>query len=237
MTRARRRTRLRGSGGVLLLVAGIQIAAATAAFAKQDPAVVADAIRRAVMATAPANATITLGPVMGAQFMPACTGGLSVAITGNEPYQEAAVHCGAPPWTLYVTVTVDARMAVVVAARPIAAGQTVQAGDLALREEPISLYAGRQVYYHADDILGSLATMSLSAGTIVTNTDVQQPEIVQAGQTITVHVHSGGVELSIDGTADKSGRVGDSILVTNPSSGKQFTALVTRSGAEVQLDP
>ena len=110
---------------------------------------------------APTGATITLGPVMGVRYMRACTTPLAVTITGVAPYEQAATHCNSPTWTLYVTVTIDAHMAVVVAARPIAAGETLERDDLALRDEPISLYAGRSVFYHSEDAVGGMAVMCL----------------------------------------------------------------------------
>ncbi len=195
----------------------------------------AAAVRQAAAAMAPANATITLGQVMGARYMRACTTPLAVTLTGTLPYEQAAAHCGAPAWTLYVSVTIDAHMAVVVAARPITAGQTLESGDLALQDEPISLYAGRTVFYHPEDAVGGMAVMSLPVGTILTGSSVLQPIVVQAGQSITVTAQSGGVDISITGTAEQSGRVGDTIIVTNPSSGRRFPAVVTRDGVLVQL--
>jgi flagella basal body P-ring formation protein FlgA len=134
-----------------------------------------------------------------------------------------------------VSVTIDAHMAVVVTARPITAGQTLEGDDLTLREEPISLYAGRSVFYHPEDAVGAMAVMSLPLGTILTESSVQQPVVVQAGQSLTVNAESGGVDISITGTAEESGRIGDTIIVTNPASGRRFPAVVTRSGALVQL--
>jgi flagella basal body P-ring formation protein FlgA len=160
-----------------------------------------------------------------------------VTITGTLPYLQGAAHCRAPAWVLYVTVTIDAHMAVVVAARPIAAGQTLQSDDLTLRDEPISLYAGRSVFYHPEDAVGAMAVMSLPLGSLLSDSNVQQPVVVQSGQSLTVDAQSGGVDISITGTAEQSGRIGDTIIVTNPSSGKRFPAVVTRSGALVQLGP
>jgi hypothetical protein len=37
--------------------------------------------------------------------------------------------------------------------------------------------------------------------------------------------------------ADEPGRVGDTILLTNPGSGKRFTAVVTANGPVVVLQP
>jgi len=201
----------------------------------EDPARVAAAVRQAVAATAPANATITLGPVAGARHMPACPAPLTVTVTGQEPYLQAAAACPAPVWRLYVSVTVDAKMAVVVAARPIPAGQSITEADLALQDKPLSLYAGRRVFYHPSDVAGTTALLTLSPGTIITGTAIQRPFLVQAGQVIMVDVLDGSIDVTLDARADQAGRLGDRISVTNLSSGKHFQAVVTPSGAVVQL--
>lgn len=225
-------------GGVLIMLAVAWLPGpAAATSAGEDPQAVADAIRQAVASTAPANASISVGPVMGAHYMRACEEPLSVTVTGDEPYQQATAHCTSPAWTLYVSVTVDARVAVVVTARPISGGQVVGVDDVVLRDEPISVYAGRQVFYHPEDVAGGIASMSLPTGTILTNNDVQQPLIVEAGQTIAVDIREGDLDVSLNATAEESGHVGDMIMVINPASGKRFEAKVTRSGAVVDLGP
>ncbi|GAB0116649.1 hypothetical protein Acid7E03_07210 [Acidisoma sp. 7E03] len=201
----------------------------------QDPAVVAAAVHQAVAATAPANAAITLGPVAGAAHMPACARPLAVTVTGQQPYLQAVATCPEPNWRLYVSVTVDAKMAVVVAARPIPAGQSISEADLTLQEEPLSLYAGRRVFYSTADLAGTTAVLTLSPGTIITGTAIQRPFLVQAGQVLMVDVIIGGVDVTLDARADQAGRLGDRISVTNLSSGKHFQAEVTAAGAVVQL--
>lgn len=203
--------------------------------AMQDPASVAQAVHRAVAATAPANADITLGPVSAAQHMTACTAPLSVTITGQEPYLQTAVACPAPVWRVYVSVTVDPKLAVLVAARPIPAGQTIQPDDVMLQDKPFSLYAGRRVFYQPNDVAGSTSIMTLSPGTIITATAIQRPFLVQSGQIIMIDVLNGGIDLTLDARADQAGRLGDRIMVTNLSSGKHFQAEVTSGGAVVQL--
>ena len=218
----------------LALMATLGIVPATAD-TKQDAGQLAAAIRKAALAITPPGASISLGPVTGASYMQACTAPLSVTISGTAPYEQAAAHCPAPGWTLYVTVTVTQTQAVVVAARPVAAGQTIGPGDITIARKPVSLYAGRQVFYDPTQLLGANSVMSLAAGTIVTANDIDEPVVVKAGQTVTVDVISGSVHVSINAVADETGRIGDTILLTNPSSGRRFSALVTANGPMVQL--
>ncbi len=220
-----------------LLGALLVVVPAAAAAAPQSPQAVAQAITRAAQAIAPAGASLTLDPVAGAQYMQSCTAPLSVSISGTAPYEQAAAHCPAPVWTLYVTVTVAQSENVVIAARPIAAGQTLAQGDITLAREPVSLYAGRQAYYDPAQLLGASAVMSVPAGSILNPADIAEPVIVKAGQTVSVQVISGGVQLSLDAVAAETGRIGDTILFTNPSSGRRFSAQITAGGPVLQLQP
>lgn len=201
----------------------------------QDSAPVAAAIRAAALAIAPPGATISLGSVEGAKSMQECTAPLSVSFSGLAPYEQAAAHCSAPGWTLYVTVTVAQSQKVVVAARPVMAGQILAPGDLTIAQEPVQNYAGRQVFYDTSSLVGADALISLQAGTIVSAENIGQPVVVKAGQLVTVEVISGGVEVSINAVANETGRIGDTILLTNPSSGRRFSALVTATGPIVRL--
>jgi flagella basal body P-ring formation protein FlgA len=228
----------RRASRILLVLAVAQTIAPSASGAQtsaEDATQLATAIRQAVLAIAPPDATISLGPLNGARYMQSCAGPLSVAISGTVPYEQAAAHCPNPEWTLYVTVTIAQSAKVVVAARPVTAGQSLGPADLTFAQEPVSLYAGRQVFHDTDQLIGASATMSLPTGTIVTSDNIAEPVVVKAGQTVSVSVISGGVNVSINAVADETGRIGDTILLTNPSSGRRFSALVTADGPVVQL--
>ncbi|HQT63551.1 MAG TPA: flagellar basal body P-ring formation chaperone FlgA [Acidocella sp.] len=214
-----------------LLVFGLAQPAISAT--PQTPQAVTDAIRAAL--NMPDDSSVTLGSVAGAQFMQACRGKMNVTITGLPPYQQAAVQCPAPLWTLYVAVTIINRTNIAVAARQIAAGQVLAPDDIRLQLEPSTLYAGRQVFYQRAAVAGSTALMSMPAGSILTTGNVAPPLIVSAGQTVNVTIRSGAVQVSISAIATQAGRVGDMILLTNPSTGKHFPALVTSEGPVVNL--
>lgn len=196
---------------------------------------VATAVRQAALALAPENASVSLGPVTGANYMQQCSAPLAVSISGNAPYEQAAVHCPAPGWTLYVSVTVAQSENVVVAARPLTAGQALTADDLKLSLLPVQRFAGRQVFFDPAELIGAVPDLSLATGMPLTSDSVQAPVMVKAGQTVTVSVFSGGVELSLDATAAQTGRIGDTILLTNPSTGRRFTAQVTAGGVQLVL--
>jgi len=209
---------------------------AFASNAQEDPNAVAAAVKKSAAATISADAAITLGPVLGAQYMQSCAAPLAVTITGNPPYEQASAHCPAPDWTLYVSIMVAEMELVAVAARPIAAGAPINPGDIKLTKEPVSLFAGRQVYYNTADLIGAIPVMGLSQNTIITAAGISQPVLVQAGQSAAVTVHSAGLSLTITAIADETGHAGDTILMTNPSTGQRFHALVGRAGLVIDLN-
>jgi flagella basal body P-ring formation protein FlgA len=233
--------RLPERGGVsprclaLVLLAGITVWPVCGRADAENPDAVAEAVRQAAQALAPSGATLSLGPVAGARYMKNCTAPLAVSISGVAPYEQASVRCPAPGWTLYVTVTVAQSEAVVVAARPLIPGQALTADDLKLATLPVQQFAGRQVYFDQAQLIGATPSMALAAGMPLTSDAVQAPIMVKAGQTVTVNVQSGGVVLSLDATAQQTGRIGDTILLTNPSTGRRFTAQVTAQGVELVL--
>jgi len=203
--------------------------------APQSAAAVAAAVRQAAFAVAPPNATISLGPVTGAAYMQACTMQLAVSISGVAPYEQAAAHCSSPAWTLYVTVTVAARLPVVVAAHALLPGQPLGPADLRLALTPVALFAGRAVYTDPAPLIGTIPLIGVAPGGIIAQSDIEQPVVVQAGQTVEVTVVSGAVSVSVTAVADETGRVGDTILLTNQASGRRFTAFVTAAGPQVTL--
>ena len=196
---------------------------------------VAAAVRQAAIAVMPPGASLSLGPLTGARAMQGCAAPLTVTLSGTAPYEQAAVHCAAPGWTLYVSVTIAQSESIVVAARPLAAGQPLTAADLRLAALPVAQFAGRQVYFDPAQLIGATTDMSLAAGMPLTADTVQAPIMVKAGQTVAVNVRSGGVQLTLDATAQQTGRIGDTILLTNPGTGRRFTAQVTAAGVELVL--
>ena len=217
--------------GLLLVCAPLGAWAET----MQDPKAVAQAVQQAAQALVPPGATLSVGTVQGANYMPTCTAPLTVSLSGAVPYEQATVQCATPRWTLYVPVTVAQSEEVVVAARPLTAGQTLTAQDLMLKSLPVQNFAGRQVFTSPEQLIGDQVMMSLPAGMIINQTGVQSPLMVKAGQTVSVHVYSGGVELSLDAVANQDGHIGDTILMTNPASGRRFTAEVTAEGVDLHL--
>lgn len=219
---------------LLLLASPASLLAASAAWA-EDPAAVSAAITQAAIALAPPGATLSLGPVSAARVMPSCTAPLAVSLSGDIPYEQATIRCPTPAWTLYVSVTVAQSEAVAVTAQPVSAGQVIGPNDVMLRPEPVQNFAGRAIFTATASLIGATASLSLASGMVITQDVVQQPVLVKAGQMLAVQVISGAVVISVEAIASSQGRLGDTILFTNPSSGRRFPALITADGPQVRL--
>ncbi|MDE8345197.1 MAG: flagellar basal body P-ring formation chaperone FlgA [Acidocella sp.] len=198
-------------------------------------AAVVAAIRMAVRAAIPADATITVAPVPGAAYMPLCPVALAVSISGVAPFEQATVRCPALGWTVYGAVTVSLSQMAVVAAHPLTAGQKLAAPDVTLARIPVASIAGRQIFTDPAALLGATPLLGLATGDLITSAQIEEPVIVRAGQSAIVQVVSGSVSLAITATADATGRLGDQVLFTNPASGRRFSALITASGPVVDL--
>lgn len=136
---------------------------------------------------------------------------------------------GVPVWAK-VKITVD--RTVFVAAEDIAAGAVLREGDVQLsivREFPFS--APR--LESAGEIIGKVSRRMIRAGQRITGNALDEPKDVIRGDIVQVRVIDGPATLSFDGLAVSSGKKGETILVHNSASGRNFRAVVEEKGRAV----
>src|SRR5262249_44142197 len=80
------------------------------------------------------------------------------------------------------------------------------------------------------EVAGKTARRAITAGAMLRRSDLTEPQLVTAGQTVEVEVRNGTMRLVASGQAEQSGRRGDIISVRNPESGVRYRALVERAG-------
>lgn len=78
-----------------------------------------------------------------------------------------------------------------------------------------------------DSIVGKVSRRGISAGQRFAPSMLADAPDVQNGGRVHVNVIEGPARLSLDAVAQSSGRKGDTILVHNPSSGRNFRAVIT----------
>ena len=81
-----------------------------------------------------------------------------------------------------------------------------------------------------EETAGKVLRRSIAAGTPLRTEWLEPARVVMRGDTVQVEIINGGAHLVLDGVAATSGAVGDSVLVINPDSKKQFRARVIAAG-------
>jgi len=80
------------------------------------------------------------------------------------------------------------------------------------------------------DLDGRFAKRTIRAGRAINLNDSYLPAVVQRGKMVTVIVRKGNLVIRSKAVAKRSGRIGDTIEVQNPDSGKIFRTEVTGPG-------
>jgi flagella basal body P-ring formation protein FlgA len=138
-------------------------------------------------------------------------------------------HHGVPVWAK-VKITVD--RTVFVAVQDLAAGAVLREGDVqvsTVREFPFSAPGPGT----AGEIIGKVSHRMIRAGQRIAGNALDEPKDVIRGDIVQVRVIDGPATLSFDGLAVSSGKKGETILVHNSASGRNFRAVVEEKGRAV----
>ena len=118
---------------------------------------------------------------------------------------------------------------VVVPSHDIARGDTIGESDLTYATvDGADLVSGLPT--KMEEVKGTQARRTLSAGRPFRGDDVRRPIVVTKGQTVTMEFAVPGVQLSAMGRAMSEGGIGDTVTVQNPVSYRMVSATVTAPG-------
>lgn len=115
---------------------------------------------------------------------------------------------------------------VVVARRPILAGEFVTAGDVELRASDIQLAAGQELR-SLNDVLGREALRGFSEGQPLDRRLLRKPILVSRGQAVVVVAKAAGVEVRTTGRALEDGTHGDLVLIETLDTKQRYSGIVT----------
>jgi len=139
------------------------------------------------------------------------------------------------------SVAVWAKVRISVARAWFVAGEKIPVGA-SIRSGQIQTINGREFpnstvsFPSKESIIGKVARRNIVTGERFTPGLVDDPTDIQKGDPVRVRVMEGQAWLWLDAVARSSGRKGDTILVHNPSSGRNFRAVVLEKG-EVAVLP
>jgi len=161
--------------------------------------------------------------------LPRCASALRASLPPGATVQArttVGVQCAGPSaWTVYVPVTIESRVTVLVLRSPVARDARLAAGDVALESRK---GAGAGAAYLTDprDLIGRTVRRPLPAGTTLT-VDMFKPDIiVHRGQTVTLIAASGSIEVRASGLALADAEAGARLRVQNLSSQKVVEGVV-----------
>ena len=177
--------------------------------------------------------TVTVGQVDSRLKLAACTQKLTPFFPSNAEHSTVTtvgVSCrGDQPWTIYLPVKVVIMTPVVVSARNLVRGQTIQKNDLRLVDR--NRHRLRRGYFTTTKpLVGQLVRRSIRAGTVLTHKAVKARPLVRRGQTVTIVAKNPAIHVEMQGTAKQAGALNEPIRVLNRSSRKVIEATVIAPG-------
>ena len=136
---------------------------------------------------------------------------------------------GTPSGTAAATAA-RANVEVLTYARSLAAGEVVQPQDLVWTKVAA---APADAPSDADQVIGLAARRPLRSGAVAAMRDVSSPQVVKAGDLVTVTYEDGGISLALQGKAMAAGALGEPVSVLNTNSKKTIQAVITGPGEAV----
>ncbi len=144
------------------------------------------------------------------------------------------VRCtGRKPWKVYVPVNVVVTASVVVARQPLPRGHLISAADLAAEDRDVTRSV-RGYFTNPAVLVGQRVKSPLLPGSIITPAVLEADKFVRRGQTVTLMVQSGGIEIAMAGKALADGALNQRIKVENLNSGRVVEGIV-RSKEHVEV--
>jgi flagella basal body P-ring formation protein FlgA len=135
------------------------------------------------------------------------------------------VYDGVHSLAIWAKVRLILEREIIVAAEEIPAGSVIEAGQLKTISAQRFPLPG-PVVAAIERMAGKVSRKKFAAGEEVVASVLVDPMDVMSGDAVQVRVTDGGAELSLNGIAQGSGRKGQAIVIHNPSSGKNFRALI-----------
>lgn len=164
--------------------------------------------------------------------LPACSSYQAFTPGGARMAGKSTVglRCLAPsPWSVLVPVNIAVTASYLVSARPLLAGQTITADDLATMSGDISNLPA-SIVTQPEAALGKTVRNSLAAGLPLRSEQLQAPVVIRQGQTVRVVSRGDGFSVTSDGKAITNASAGQVVQV-RMSSGQTINGIAQNDGS------
>lgn len=148
------------------------------------------------------------------------------------------VRCaGVKPWKVYVPVNVVVTAKVIVARQPLSRGHLLTAEDLVAEDRDVTRSI-RGYFTDASQLVGHRVKSPLLPGSVITPSVLEADKFVRRGQTVTLVVQGGGIDIAMAGKALADGALNQRIKVENLNSGRVVEGIVrSKEHVEVLMAP
>ena len=183
-----------------------------------------DTIKAAALGALPvgADADATLDPALR---LPRCGAALVARVQGSN-----SVEVGCPDgWRLFVPVRVRRSQTVLVLSRGISPGETITADAFVPETRDASRIVGAAVADPAQAV-GRVARRTLSAGAVLSATDLVAQRLIRRGDNVALVSRRGGVEVRVVGKALGDAGESERVTVENLSSRRVVQGVVGPGG-------
>jgi len=144
------------------------------------------------------------------------------------------VRCeGSRPWKVYVPVNVIVVESILVAKMTLARGHVLTVTDVVAEDYDISRLPGGYVS-NVDRLIGKKLKHQITAGRIITPGMLEAELIVRRGQSVTLIITSGTLNITMAGKALTDGGLNQRIRIENSGSGRIVEGIV-RSSEHVEV--
>ncbi len=183
-----------------------------------------DTIKAAALGALPvgADAEATLDPALR---LPRCGAALVARVQGSNSVEVACPD----GWRLFVPVRVRRSQTVLVLSRGIAPGETITADAFVPETRDASRIVGAAVADPAQAV-GRVARRTLSAGAVLSATDLVAQRLIRRGDNVALVSRRGGVEVRVVGKALGDAGESERVTVENLSSRRVVQGVVGPGG-------
>jgi flagella basal body P-ring formation protein FlgA len=166
--------------------------------------------------------------------LPAPEGELKFPASGLRPAPSGGywngyiAYAGKHRFALWARVKVTVGATRVVAAQDVKAGLPLDAAQFRVetREElPAAGFVST-----VDEVAGKILRRAIAAGVPLRAEWLEPAKVVMRGETVEVEAVHGGARLKLEGIAEASGAIGETIPIQNPASKQRFPARVEAKG-------
>lgn len=215
-------------------VAGLQ---ADAQWRTQIKEVVADFVRQQTAAF-PGDITYKVDEIDTRITQPGCASFEAALPSGSRLSGKTSIqvrcieNSGNNNWSMFVPVQISINRNLLVSARQLPLGHTLQHEDLTVQTMETSLTEG---YVDPQQILGKVLRYGISAGQVLRQNMLRSPYSVKQGEVVQLVIQGAGFNISGDGAALNNASEGQSVQVRSGSG--RVIGGVARANGTVGIRP